>query len=244
MGSTGYRTPNVDDVSKVFDSEPGRVIVPNPDLMPEYTYNVDLHITHAITDQAQADFTVWATSFRNALTVLPGSFNGQDSIEYNGEWSEVVQLSNAGKAYLYGVTGSLQADLNRFLSFSTGLSYTYGRIKSDTLTYPQDHIPPLYGRTSMNLQLNKFRGSFAVLYNGWKRIEEYNIIGGEDNEQYATPYGMPAWYTLNLKASYSLSDTWTLQGGIDNITDLHYRVFASGVSAPGRNIYLTVRAFM
>ena len=38
---TAFRSPNVDDLGKVFDSEPGSVTVPNPDLKPEYAYNAD-----------------------------------------------------------------------------------------------------------------------------------------------------------------------------------------------------------
>jgi hemoglobin/transferrin/lactoferrin receptor protein len=32
--STGFRAPNVDDMSKVFDSSPGNVIIPNESLKP------------------------------------------------------------------------------------------------------------------------------------------------------------------------------------------------------------------
>ena len=42
--STGFRSPNVDDVGKVFDSEPGAVVVPNPNLSAEYAYNAELGI--------------------------------------------------------------------------------------------------------------------------------------------------------------------------------------------------------
>ena len=240
--STGYRTPNVDDVSKVFDSEPGRVVVPNPELSPEYTYNLDLGISRLFADKVLVEVIGWGTLFRNALTIMPGTFNGEDSILYDGELSEVVQLTNAAKAYLYGVSATLRADITSgFSAFST-ITYTYGRVETDTTPYPLDHIPPVFGRTGCTLQLDKFRCDAYVMYQGWKRIEDYNIVGGEDNEQYATPYGMPAWYTLNLKAGYAISEKLTLQAGIDNITDQHYRVFASGVSAPGRNLYLTVRA--
>src|SRR5690606_24414497 len=31
LGTTGFRAPNLDDVAKIFDSEPGSVVVPNPD---------------------------------------------------------------------------------------------------------------------------------------------------------------------------------------------------------------------
>ena len=36
--SNGFRTPNLDDVGKIFDSEPGNVIMPNPNLTPENAY--------------------------------------------------------------------------------------------------------------------------------------------------------------------------------------------------------------
>ncbi|MCX6195374.1 MAG: TonB-dependent receptor, partial [Flavobacteriia bacterium] len=43
--STGFRAPNVDDLSKVFESVPGSVIVPNPDLKVEYTMNGELGVS-------------------------------------------------------------------------------------------------------------------------------------------------------------------------------------------------------
>ena len=69
---------------------------------------------------------------------------------------------------------------------------------------------------------------------------------GEDNIDYATTLGakgqgMPAWFTLNIKGSYNLSSSFTLQAGIENLLDTEYRMFASGINAPGRNIYGTVR---
>ncbi|HMX04832.1 MAG TPA: TonB-dependent receptor, partial [Chitinophagales bacterium] len=75
-----------------------------------------------------------------------------------------------------------------------------------------------------------------------KYIEDYNIVGGEDNDQYATPEGMPSWCTLNIKASYDVMEYVTIQAGCENLMDHQYRVFASGISAPGRNIFVAVRA--
>jgi len=42
---TGFRAPNIDDMAKVFDSEPGNVIVPNDNLKPEYIYNADIGLS-------------------------------------------------------------------------------------------------------------------------------------------------------------------------------------------------------
>jgi hemoglobin/transferrin/lactoferrin receptor protein len=82
------------------------------------------------------------------------------------------------------------------------------------------------------------------LYNGWKQLKDY-YLKGEDNEQYATPKGMPAWYTLNVRFSYTYpikqQYSMQVQAGCENILDRNYRTFASGISAPGRNIYLSAR---
>ena len=66
-------------------------------------------------------------------------------------------------------------------------------------------------------------------------------MGGEDNEQYATEMGMPAWFTLNLRAGYQMYNGISLMLGVDNIFDIQYRTFASGINAPGRNIFLTLK---
>jgi hemoglobin/transferrin/lactoferrin receptor protein len=81
---------------------------------------------------------------------------------------------------------------------------------------------------------------FYALGNSWKRIERYQL-NGEDNEQYATPEGMPAWITWNASCSYKTGQGMYWQVGVQNILDTQYRTFASGINAPGRNIQVAVR---
>ena len=97
-----------------------------------------------------------------------------------------------------------------------------------------------YGRTSLLYQSQRFQAEFFSLYNGWKYISDYNL-GGEDNQQYATADGMPAWMTLNLRTSFDVNKHLTLQVACENLLDRNYRYFASGISAPGRNFVVTVR---
>ena len=79
-----------------------------------------------------------------------------------------------------------------------------------------------------------------VNFNGWKKINDY-LLNSEDNEIYATPDGMPSWYTLNLRMGFEFNSHFTLQGGVDNLLDLQYRTFSSGINAPGRNIFGTLK---
>jgi hemoglobin/transferrin/lactoferrin receptor protein len=53
---------------------------------------------------------------------------------------------------------------------------------------------------------------------------------------------MPSWWTLNLRGGYRFGRNLSLQAGVDNILDLQYRCFASGINGPGRNFWVTVRA--
>lgn len=79
-----------------------------------------------------------------------------------------------------------------------------------------------------------------LLFNGKKKLVDYHLEG-EDNLQYAPADGMPAWYTLNIRGGYNIGTYLTLQAGVDNIFDVQYRTFASGINGPGRNIWLTLR---
>jgi len=55
------------------------------------------------------------------------------------------------------------------------------------------------------------------------------------------PYS-PSWWTLNLKSSYPLSDIFTVDFGVENILNVRYRPYSSGIVSPGRNIYVVLRA--
>lgn len=240
MASTGFRVPNVDDLSKVFESAPGDLIVPNPNIQPEKTVNFELGITKSFGRKAYWENVFYTTRFIDAIVTDEFQFNGQDSILYDGVLSRVLANQNKGEAYLFGFSSNYLVQVTDHLSWRASLSYTYGRIKTDTTDYPLDHIPPLMARTQLSYKLGRSSADFFVNYNGWKRLKDYSL-NGEDNERYATPEGMPAWLSLNFRFSYMLFDELILQAGIDNILDTQYRHFASGINAPGRNVFGSIR---
>ena len=94
--SSGFRNPNIDDLARVFESSTAlrRVIVPNPDIDPEYTYNLDLGITQTIAEKIKFDITGFYTVFRNAIGLAPYKLNGEDSILYNGVMCAVYANRN------------------------------------------------------------------------------------------------------------------------------------------------------
>jgi hemoglobin/transferrin/lactoferrin receptor protein len=247
MTSTGYRVPNIDDLAKVFESvqgsatTPGLLVVPNPDLGAEKTINGDLSITKFFDSKARLEGTLFATNFFDAIVTKPSTLNGQSTITYNGFPADVVSSQNAGKAYIYGYSISGSFELISDLRLTASYNYTHGRVNNEGVPEtPLDHIPPTFGRIGVTYTKAKFFGELFSNFNGWKRLRNYSS-SGEDNLQYATPEGMPSWYTINARASYTLNKVFTFQAGVDNILDLQYRQFASGINSPGRNIFGTLR---
>jgi hemoglobin/transferrin/lactoferrin receptor protein len=243
--STGFRAPNIDDVGKIFDSQSGELaIIPNPNLKPENTYNIDFGIGKIIAQKIKIDINTYYSFVRQLITNQHTTVNGNDSILYNGQQTYIMQLQNKQKAFIYGTSATLSADITKNISLVNTLNYTFGRIETDSSYYPLDHIPPLFGRSAIHVMVKNIHFEFFVLYNGWKHIKDYNLLG-EDNQQYATAGGTPAWYTLNIRMSYSYlinkTNRLQFQLGCENILDRNYRNFASGISAPGRNIYTTIR---
>jgi hemoglobin/transferrin/lactoferrin receptor protein len=238
--STGFRVPNVDDVSKIFGSAPGMVIVPNIDLKPERTINYEIGITKIINNRTRWENSIYYTDYKDIAVIDTFQFNGKDSLMYDGTMSRVYANQNKETAYIYGFSSDLISKLDDHFTMAIGINYTYGRIKTDSMDYPLDHIPPFMARTSLTYNNNKFSSNLFINFNGSKMLKNYNL-NGEDNEQYATSMGMPAWFTINLHTSYKVHKLFTLQAGVDNIFDTQYRTFASGINAPGRNFFATLK---
>lgn len=263
--ASGFRAPNIDDLAKVFESSTSQkqVVVPNADIKPEYTYNVDLSVQQKIGSVVTVDLTGYYTLFRNALVKAPYQLNGQDSILYNGVRSQVLANQNKNKATVYGLQAALTIQLGDAWRFYSSINFTkgtfetdknkastiyqkqsngaYAQVQANVSSKPLDHIPPVFGKTSIQYTKAKWNTELFALYNGWKHLDQYNA-DGEDNAQYATADGMPGWVTLNWRASANLNKALMLQLGVENIFDRNYRYFASGFSAPGRNLIIALRA--
>jgi len=238
--SSGFRVPNIDDLAKVFESVPGRLLIPNPNLQPEKTITGEFGLTKQFGKYLKWENIFWATYFMDALQTGRFALNGSDSVMYEGNKSAVYANLNTGKAWILGYNTSILVNFCSFLDATFTLTYTKGKVLSDSVSTPLDHISPLYGKAGIIYHTKKTTVECYTLFNGWKKLKDYSN-SGEDNLQYATADGTPAWFTFNLKASYQAHKYVTIQAGIENLMDFQYRTFSSGINAPGRNIYCSLR---
>lgn len=245
--ATAFRSPNVDDVGKIFDSEPGSVVVPNPDLDPEYAYNADLGIAKIFSDMIKIDATGYYTILDNALVRRDFTLNGQSQIMYDGTISQVQAIQNAATAEVYGIQLGIEGKLISGFGFSSKFNYQKGEEElDDGTTSSSRHAAPWFGISKITFDASKLDLEFSAIYQGERAHEDLAVSEQGKTEIYALDDNgdtySPAWYTLNIKANYKLTNVFSVQAGLENITDQRYRPYSSGLSGPGRNFILSLTA--
>ena len=238
IASSGFRNPNIDDYGKVRAKD-DFVTVPNPQLKSEYSYNFELGLSKTIEGYIQLNATGFYTLLNNAIVRTDFMLNGLDSMEYDGDQYKIITNANAASAYIRGISMSVISDLNSNLSFRSTVNLTQGWNNTDDV--PLGHIPPIFGRTSVKYKIKNNITELYVDYNGWKDFADMSPYG-EDNDEEATRFGWPGWYTINVRSTFDINALFQIQLAVENLFDSFYKPFASGVAAPGRNFLITLRA--
>lgn len=246
-GSTGFRAPNIDDLGKVFDSEPGSVIVPNVNLKPEYAFNGEFGFAWTFKGKLRVDGAVYYTYLKNALARGNFALNGQDSILYEGTLSRVQAIQNLSNAYVYGVQGGIEWKFAEKFTLESKISYQVGAdfIVDSNAYFPKTHVAPMFGRTSITYKTRQIRVKLYANYQA--KMKPNQLPLGERNDYvYAKNQNgesfTPSWYTLNLKGTYFFNKHLSATLGFENLTDQLYRTFGSGISASGFNVIVGIKA--
>lgn len=245
--SAGYRMPNVDDIGKLFESAPANITVPNPELTPEYAWNFEVGIVKRIPNKFRIELNGFHTILNDAIVRRPTTFNGQDSIVFNGVNSRVEALQNVATATVWGFQASAEYYFTNEFSLQTHANWITGKETDDVKNeqVPLRHAPPFYGSTSLRYSQKKIFVQVLAQYNS--EIENADLAPSEQvkTDIYAKdadgkPYS-PGWYTLNVKTSYQLIKNLQLTLGWENITNQRYRTYSSGIVSAGSNFIISLR---
>ena len=241
----GFRAPNVDDMGKLFDSVDGCVTVPNPLLKPECADNVEIGVAKHFGRWLKFDVSAYYTYLDDAIVRRNYTFNGSATMEYGGEECIVQALQNAARAQVWGVQLALDSRFARCFYANAHVNWQRGFEELDNgEVSPSRHVAPLYGRVALGFDNSKlcveaytaFQAECDAASMPQEEKEKTEIYALDANgEAYS-----PAWMTLNLRVSYKMLKVLSLNAAVENITDLRYRPYSCGISAPGRNVTLSV----
>lgn len=245
--STGFRAPNVDDIGKMFDFADGEIVVPNTQLEAEYAYNGEFNISKIFNDVVKLDFTGFYTYLDNAMVRRAFQVNGEDSIMYDGNLSEVYAVQNAAFGTVYGFNAGIEIRLPQGFSISSKYNYQLGEEEMENGDLSRSrHAAPAFGTTRLTYQRKKLTMQLYAMYSAEVSHADLNeeekqkpFIYAKDGD--GNPYS-PRWYTLNFKAMYNFHVNFTVSAGLENITDQRYRTYSSGLVASGRNMVISLKA--
>ena len=239
--NTAFRSPNIDDLAKVFDSEPGSVVVPNPDLKPERSFGLEFGGYFRTKNNIELDFSSYVTYLYNSF--IRDDFtlsNGVSEIIYDGELSQIQALQNSSKSFIYGIEFGINMFLNKNFRMKSQHNLIAG-YELDDLPFgmPVRHIPPNYGNFHLIYNNGDFTIDTYLNYNS--KISFNNLAESERAKPYmyaldenGNPYS-PSWMTFNVRSKYSISKMLNFNFTVENITNKLYRPYSSGISAPGIN---------
>lgn len=185
----------------------------NVNLKPETSFGYDIGVEQSLLDGALTAGVTWFRSdIKNLIVSGP---------------APAFQLQNIGKARTDGVEAEL--DWRALETLSVRASYTY----TDALD------------TRTHLALLRRPRHKASLGADWLATDDVTLnatllyVGPQidGNRDFSIPrLKMPDYVTLDLAASYKLTDTWTLFGRIENATDTQYQS-PDGFLRPGIGAY-------
>jgi outer membrane receptor protein involved in Fe transport len=243
--STAFRAPNIDDIGKIFDSEPGSVVVPNANLKPEYAYSAELGLTLNFNKNVVIDLATYYTYLDNALVRRDFSINGETEIIYDGELSNVQAIQNASKSWIYGLEAGLKISFSKYFKLLSQYSIVDGKEENNGIEVPIRHVAPSFGNTHLIWEMNKLKFDAYVDYNS--ELSFSQLAPSEVSKAYlyakdknGNPYS-PSWYTINFRSQYKISEKASIIATIENMTNQRYSTYSSGIAAPGLNVIFTLK---
>ena len=191
--------------------------LPNPNLKPEASYNIDLSYSALYFEKLYAQTSIFYSNITDAI------------LSVNNVESGKSQMQNTGNAEFMGVEVALKYEIqNNLLG---GINYSY--IERHNLIDP----------TILFTDVPNSKVFSYIKYNPNKQIQA--IASLENNSsRYSTSYGtkVAGFSLLNASISGRVWKYVNVEAGINNIFDKNYSL-VEGYPEEGRNFFVTVRFF-
>ncbi len=179
----------------------------NPDLKETKNRELDIGVKSTL-GELSLNVNLFYSDLKDYIYAYRSNVGNKDPKKYYLTWTNV-------DAYIYGGDISLAYAINDYLLAEGALAYQRGK-KKDPLPGQSDkdlaQIPPLHAR----LALSYDDGDYFVMCEGLFS-SAWNSYDADNGEQ-----KIDSWSVVNIKASKDLSDTITLNVGIDNLFDETY----------------------
>jgi outer membrane receptor protein involved in Fe transport len=230
--STGFRAPNIADLSELGERRSRFFQTPNPDLKPEHTLNADLSIRW-ISDAILMEFTAYRVKYTDKIESV---LTGQIFADRDGSILLETMNRNEDSMILFGIESSFEIRLNPTLKSGFIFNYAYGEVLGlDGKTSPVDRIPPANGMAYVRRDIgSKINIGLQARY----ALDHVRLSEAEKQDFRVSNSGTPGFVVVQMIVNWQPDDNSSFRILADNLLDTSYREHASTLDGLGRNLSL------
>jgi hemoglobin/transferrin/lactoferrin receptor protein len=235
--SQGYRAPNLSDLTRFDIARSNELELPSPGLDPERFLTFELG-ARGRQGPLAFDASVFYTRISDMIVRQP---TGQMI-----DGSAAVMKRNASDGYVWGfeLASELQVHRNWMLigavAWNDGEADAYPTSANVSHTEPISRLLPLTGKLA--LRWTHSSGNLWAEVYGLAAAEQDRLNTSDRGDtQRIPPGGTPGYATLNLRGGWTVSDHFSVELALENLTDEDYRIHGSGQNEPGFGATLTAR---
>lgn len=231
--STGFRAPNVADLSELGERRSRFMQIPNPSLNPEHTMNVDASVRW-INDVLNLELTGYSVTYSDKIESVP---TGNLLPMPNGGTLIEMTNRNENSMQLYGIESSVDIKFTPQVRAGFIFNYTYGDLKErNGRVSPVDRIPPGNGRAYVRYKvLDRLDLGIQTRF----ALEHRRLADSELQDFRISNDGTDGFMIFQLVSNWQVTDNSEIHFFADNLLDSAYREHSSSLDGLGRNV--TVR---
>ncbi len=245
--STGFRAPNVADLSEVgIRGSAGLFQTTSSDLEPEKTFNYDLGIRHNDGFLSLELIGYWLHYF-DKIKQVPTGIIVDDTGNYiregtdpqtADEFTEITN-QNVNSLDLFGVEARADYLISSQAKTGFTFTYTYGTLTNeDNTTQPVNRVPPANGVFYIDYSPIK---ALSIRPQARYAFAHRRISPDEVDDVRVSKSGTDGFVNLQLLANYQIMNGLHFKLIFDNIADTAYREHASSLDGMGRNFTLSLQ---
>jgi outer membrane receptor protein involved in Fe transport len=223
--STGYRTPNIDDMGTLGLVD-FRYEIPAYDLQPEKTFNTEIGYKF-YCKKISASAAFYYMHLSNLITRVQVA--GQQVGGYN-----VYTKQNSQESFIRGFEANVNYQLTQNISLQANASYNYGQNLS--AKEPMRRMPPFNGRSLVKYEKGKWQFSVENIF----ASKQNRLAQGDKDDNRIPVGGTPAFHVINYYTGYTHKN-YGLQLSFNNLLNNDYRTHGSGINGLGKNVSIAMQ---
>jgi hemoglobin/transferrin/lactoferrin receptor protein len=226
--SSGFRTLNLEDASAVYGSQRGIPISPNSALFPSYVWQGQMVIGHQMGLKDRVEGALFYRRIMDGFALGESPWEGQDSIDFMGQYSAIQSLQNSVEAHQVGLRLGGNIPMGKHWMANFSLHSLYQRTAE---IGGHGGFFPAFGKAELVWDWKRVSARANILFSS-RGGNQGNVLGWEGGG-----IGAGAGYWVpSLSVTYSPFSWLVVNLSAENITDTRYRMAQSRFYEPGRNM--------